>query len=139
MTEEESIEIFKNWLEYNKKHKNILREADKIIAVQETILNLIQKLQEENKNYKRMLAEIHAQSLNSSISEKKKHEEQLEALNKGWKIELEKKEKMIDLMAFLIASKIGTRTVVCKNMNCDKTDIENCKMCAIQYFKNKAI
>lgn len=49
MTEEESIETFKNWLEYNKKHKNILREADKIIAVQETILNLIQKLQEENK------------------------------------------------------------------------------------------
>lgn len=83
MTEEESIETFKSWLEYNKKHKNILREADKI---------------EENK----------------------------------------KKDKIIDLMSFLIASKIGTRTVICKNMNCDKTDIENCKMCAIQYFEKKA-
>lgn len=55
MTEEESIEIFKNWLEYNKKHKNILIEADKIIAVQETILNLIQKLQEENLDVKKEL------------------------------------------------------------------------------------
>lgn len=98
MTEEESIETLKSWLEYNKKHKNILREADKIIAVQETILNLIQKLQEENK----------------------------------------KKDKIIDLMAFLVASKIGTRTVICKNMNCDKTDIENCKICAIQYSEKKA-
>lgn len=97
MTEEESIETLKSWLEYNKKHKNILREADKIIAVQETILNLIQKLQEENK----------------------------------------KKDKMIDLMAFLIANKIGTRTVICKNMNCNKADIEDCKKCAIQYFEKK--
>lgn len=53
MTEEESIKTFKSWLEYNKKHKNILREADKIIEVQETILNLIQKLQEENRRIKK--------------------------------------------------------------------------------------
>ena len=66
MTEEESIETFKSWLEYNKKNKNILREADTIIAVQETILNLIQKLQEENLDVKK---------------------------------EIEKKDKIIDLMA----------------------------------------
>lgn len=67
MTEEESIEIFKNWLEYNKKHKNILREADKIIAVQETILNLIQKLQEENKKKDKMI-DLMAECMAESIS-----------------------------------------------------------------------
>ncbi len=95
MTEEEkkSIEIVKN-IPY--RHKDIFMSEDLAIA---KILNLIQKLQEENK----------------------------------------KKDNIIDLMAFLIANKIGTRTVICENMNCDKADIEDCKMCAIQYFKNKAI
>lgn len=34
-------EILKEWLEYNKKNRNVLREADTIIAVQETILKAL--------------------------------------------------------------------------------------------------
>lgn len=68
MTEEESIEIFKNWLEYNKKHKNILREADKIIAVQETILDLIQKLQEENKK-KDKIIDLMAEFIDNNLKD----------------------------------------------------------------------
>lgn len=78
MTEEESIEIFKNWLEYNKKHKNILREADKIIAVQETILNLIQRLQkrieeleEENKELMKLRYELFNSIPKAKIIEEK--------------------------------------------------------------------
>lgn len=116
MTEEESIETFKSWLEYNKKNKNILREADTIIAVQETILNLIQKLQEENLDVKK---------------------------------EVEKKDKIIDLMAEAISAICTDITSIrelfeksyCEFINsgedcCWKTD-KTCKDCIIQYFKNK--
>ncbi len=50
MTEEEkkAIETLKSWKDYNIRNKNKLLEADKIIKVQETILNLINKLQKEN-------------------------------------------------------------------------------------------
>lgn len=41
MTKEQAIEIFKEWLDYNKEHKNMLREPDTIIAVQEMILYML--------------------------------------------------------------------------------------------------
>lgn len=125
MTEEEkkAIYSFNEWIEISEKGRlDYFQIIDKDIEDMRTVLNLIQKLQKEKEihikleqqykkeyldakeNYKRMLAEIHAQSLNNSIAEKKKHEEQLEALNEGWKIELEKKDKIIDLMAEKIAS-----------------------------------
>ncbi len=49
MSEEEkkAIEIFTSWYNYNKKNRNKLLEADKIIKVQKTILNLIEKLEKE--------------------------------------------------------------------------------------------
>lgn len=55
MTEEEkkAIETLKSWKDYNIRNKNKLLEADKIIKVQETILNLINKLQKENEMLKR--------------------------------------------------------------------------------------
>lgn len=49
MSEEElkAIEKLKGYLDYNKKHKNILLDADEVIQVQETVLNLIEKQQEK--------------------------------------------------------------------------------------------
>jgi len=50
-------EILKSWLEYNKKNKNVLREADTIIAVQETILKTLEEYEKQldldyvDKNY----------------------------------------------------------------------------------------
>lgn len=54
MNEEEkkAIETLKSWKDYNIKNKNKLLEADEIINVQETILNLIEKLQKENEELK---------------------------------------------------------------------------------------
>lgn len=54
MSEEEkkAIEILSSWYNYNKKNRNKLLEADKIIKVQETILNLIENQQKEMENLK---------------------------------------------------------------------------------------
>lgn len=54
MTKEEkkAVKTLKGWMDYNIRNKNKLLEADKIINVQETILNLIEKLKKENKRYK---------------------------------------------------------------------------------------
>ena len=50
MSEEEkkAIEKLRDWKDYNIRNKNILLQANEIIKVQETILNLIEKLQKEN-------------------------------------------------------------------------------------------
>lgn len=54
MTKEEktAIKILKEWYNYNTRNKNKLLEVDKIINIRETILNLIEKLEKENKRYK---------------------------------------------------------------------------------------
>lgn len=50
--EKKAVKTLKGWMDYNIRNKNKLLEADKIINVQETILNLIEKLEKENKRYK---------------------------------------------------------------------------------------
>lgn len=50
--EKKAVKTLKGWMDYNIRNKNKLLEADKIINVQETILNLIKKLKKENKRYK---------------------------------------------------------------------------------------
>lgn len=51
MTEEDkkAIETMQHWIEYEKANKDKINKAEELITIQETILNLIQKLQEENK------------------------------------------------------------------------------------------
>ena len=49
MSTREAVEEFKNWIEYEKTNKDKINKAEELITVQETILNLIQKLEEENK------------------------------------------------------------------------------------------
>lgn len=57
MNEEEkkAIETLKSWKDYNIRNKNKLLRADEIIKIQETILNLIEKLQKENEEYSKQL------------------------------------------------------------------------------------
>ena len=54
LTKEEktAIKILKEWYNYNTRNKNKLLEVDRIINIRETILNLIEKLEKENKRYK---------------------------------------------------------------------------------------
>lgn len=79
----------------------------------ETVLNMLKEnsaeihqknteLAEKNaeiEKYKKLLADNLARYLNDSIKAKEKANTDLEFLNLGWKTELEKKDKMIDLMA----------------------------------------
>ena len=51
--------------------------------------------------------------------------------------ELEKKDKMINIMADLMAHKIGTRTHICQHMTCDKKVAKECKSCVIEWAENE--
>lgn len=53
---------------------------------------------EEIEQLKMKLAESCARALNSDLKQKNKHEEDLEALNLGWKAEIEKKDTIINTM-----------------------------------------
>lgn len=55
-----AIKILKNWKDYNIKHKEKVQRADEIIDVQETILNLIERLKKESKRYQNMYQSEHA-------------------------------------------------------------------------------
>ena len=79
----------------------------------ETVLNMLKEnsaeIQQKNtelaeknaeiEKYKKLLADNLARELNNSIKAKEKANTDLEFLNLGWKTEIEKKDKMIDLMA----------------------------------------
>lgn len=60
-----------------------------------TLLNLIQTQQEEIERYKIELAEVFANTVNSDLKQKHKHEEDLEALHLGWKAEIKKKDNIV--------------------------------------------
>ena len=103
MNEDEAIKQLKQWLSVIdlKKKSNIIPNTDDIQAI-ETVLNLLEKKETKIEEYKMLLAKMHGQFLNSDIKSNKKHREDLETLNEGWKIELEKKDKIIDEMAEFI-------------------------------------
>lgn len=63
MNEEEkkAIETLKSWKDYNIRNKNKLLRADEIIKIQETILNLIEKLQKEKEKLEEINNELEAE------------------------------------------------------------------------------
>ena len=110
----------------------------------ETVLNMLKEKDTEIEKYKNLLASNLAKNLNDSIKAKEKANTDLEFLNLGWKTELEKKNKIIDLMAKHICDSAIVDDTVCA-IKCDcETDInEDCthdKMlsCTKQYFERKA-
>ena len=118
MTEEqeEAIKILSN--------SNILMKIQRDTALSirvaiEMALDMLKDLQRENKN----LTQTN-KSYKGMIREKDK--------------EIEKKDKIIDLMAELIARKAGSRIEICHNMQCDKKVAKECKVCTKQYFERKA-
>lgn len=94
----------------------------------------------EIEKYKKLLADNLARNLNDSIKAKEKADTDLDDLDKGWKVELEKKDKMIDLMAEYI-SDLDIDEDICKKQsdnNCDDINREvECKECIKQYFERK--
>ena len=63
------------------------------------ILNMLKEKDKEIEELKQALARNIAKNFTSSMKESEKSKEDLEMLNRGWQIELERKDKIIDLIA----------------------------------------
>ena len=116
----------------------------------ETVLSMLKEKDRQIERLKQTLTRNIARNVTASMKETAKSKEDLEMLNKGWQIELEKKKRQIDLMATtLSAICTGISTVreqfekeYCEFMNCDedccwKTDT-SCKDCIKQYIERKS-
>ena len=64
----------------------------------ETVLSMLKEKDREIVELKQALARNIAKNFTSSMKESAKSKEDLEMLNKGWQIELEKKDKQINLI-----------------------------------------
>ena len=140
-----TIEGFKELQEDLETVLNMLKENS--AEIQQKNTELAEKNAEIEK-YKKLLADNLAKNLNDSIKAKEKANTDLEFLNLGWKIELEKKDKIIDL----ILDKLNQGRNVFENSEIkeiieiyeeikstsDLRGIELRKNCIKQYFERKA-
>lgn len=105
--EQEELEKINNEINNLLKHKNKYIKA--AISTFNILVDLILELTHKDKQLKEKDAEIEklkqalarniAKNFTSIMKESAKSKEDLEMLNAGWQIELEKKDKIIDLMA----------------------------------------
>ena len=65
----------------------------------ETVLNMLKEKDKEIEELKQALARNIAKNFTSSMKESEKSKEDLEMLNRGWQIELKRKDKITDLIA----------------------------------------
>ena len=110
----------------------IIDEADKVNNAIETVLNMLKEKDVEIEKLKQALARNIAKNFTSIMKESAKSKEDLEMLNAGWQIELEKKDKIIDLMAeYLDGDDTSLANYLYKkNGKCNKEMIK-------QYFERK--
>lgn len=114
-----------------------------------TALNMLKEKDKEIEKLKKALARNVANNFTTSMKETEKSKEDLEMLNKGWQIELEKKDKIIDLILDKVnlnyakifdnseAKEIIEIYEKIKNTN-NLSGLELRKSCIKQYFKQKA-
>lgn len=135
--EEKAIEIVAKYLNFNE-----ICGTRNFKEALETVLNMLKEKDKEIEELKQALARNIAKNFTSSMKESAKSKDDLEMLNKGWQIELEKKNKQIDLMAEYIDSNNYVDNEECQfqwDFNIKKC-IENgdCKDCIKQYFERKS-
>lgn len=131
---DEEYELYKNRVKQFELVLNMLKENSAEMHQKNT--ELAEKNAEIEK-YKKLLADNLAKGLNNSLQAKQKANTDLEDLNEGWKIELKKKDKVIDLMAKYIAD-IDNEDICfeIENKYCDKNmDYGECEDCIKQYFE----
>lgn len=130
---EEAIKILKEDLEHTKKANECglatKGEFNKEMEAMEVVLNHLEK-------YRDLYMQSLANNLNQSLKNREMSNEQLEALNEGWKLEVEKQEKMIELMVEYL-NFYGVEDDICTD-ELSKDCNENCKQCIKQYFEKKA-
>ena len=73
-------------------------KSELILFIKE-LQNILKEKDSEIEKLKQALARNIAKNFTSSMKESEKSKEDLEMLNAGWQIELEKKDKIIDLLA----------------------------------------
>ena len=101
----------------------------------ETALNMLKEKDSEIERFEQTLARNIAKNYTFSMKESAKSKEDLEMLNAGWQIELEKKDKQIDLMAEEINETDRGYTDYCEmKIECDR----NCKDCIKRYYERKS-
>lgn len=100
----------------------------------ETVLNMLKEKEAEIEKYKKLLADNLAKELNNSIKAKEKADTDLDDLDKGWKVELEKKDKIIDLYIDELVTNMFDRCCqeCCRECEKDKDTLRNCIK---QYFE----
>ena len=88
--EEKAIEIVAKYLNFNE-----ICGTRNFKEALETVLNMLKEKEVEIADLKQALARNIAKNFTSSMKESAKSKEDLEMLNAGWQIELEKKDKVI--------------------------------------------
>lgn len=143
--------------------KRLTRKADYNTGVWlaeqdiETVLNMLKEKDAEIEKYKKLLADNLARNLNDSIKAKEKADTDLDDLNKGWQVELEKykqlynkalddavitahdnmkKDKIIDLYIDELVTNMFDRCCqeCCRECEKDKDTLRNCTK---QYFERR--
>ena len=102
ITIEEAVEQVKERIEALKRHIKNYEESKCETGIYNQLkieATALKKVLNELEKYKELYISALGHSLNNSIKQNNKHNNDLEALNEGWKIELEKKDKIIDAMA----------------------------------------
>ena len=141
MTDEQIITGLKDLIKDRESFINKEDKSDKdniFIRDKEVLEKAIETIQEKDKEiekYKKILANNIASNVNESIKAKNKAENDLEDLNEGWKIEIEKKDKIIILMARWIFNKDYTEnSLLIHRDNC----YSNCIKQVIKCFEKKS-
>lgn len=131
-----------------------------IFLIFDDLLNKIERLKNLNEHQSKEIDRLNkllitktAKSINESLNSNKKHNEELEDLNEGWKKEIEIKDKMIDEIAemFLTIAKDIPGTIyhylekdgfsLQQCLPCHKQEKDKnwtCAECFKEYFKRKA-
>ena len=95
--QEEAIEMLEKFITEHKLFN--IKHTDGLEDNIETVLNMLKEKDSEIERLEQTLTRNIARNVTASMKESAKSKEDLEMLNKGWQIELEKKDKQIDLMA----------------------------------------
>ena len=126
--------------EYNVNLEN--KTKSELILFIKELQDMLKEKDKEIEELKQALARNIAKNFTSSIKESAKSKEDLEMLNKGWQMELEKKDKIIDRMSITIIQKDIGKDYCEFNKSCEKCEDGSrdlkCKDCIKQYFKEIA-
>ena len=118
--------------EYNVNLEN--KTKSELILFIKELQDMLKEKDEEIEELKKSLARNVANNFTTSMKGTAKAKEDLEMLNKGWQIELEKKDKIIYEMIGSFID-LGFGFEYCNN---DDRCINDCDKCIEQYFKEIA-